>query len=94
MSPSRGSYERNKHRILQRLRRVEGQVRGIHRMVEEDKYCVDVLIQVAAARAALDRVGLALLESHTRGCVARAIKEEHGDEAIGELMEVMMHFIK
>lgn len=63
-------------------------------MVEEDKYCVDVLIQVAAARAALDRVGLALLESHTRGCVARAIKEEHGDEAIGELMEVMMHFIK
>lgn len=89
-----GSYERDKESILERLRKVEGQVRGIQKMVEEDRYCVDILTQVAAVRAALDKVGLMLLESHTRGCVVRAIRENHGDAAIQELIAVVQKFIK
>lgn len=85
---------RNKEDLLKRLRRIEGQVRGIHRMIEEDEYCIDILHQIAAARAALGKVGMVLLESHTRGCVADAIKEERGDEAIEELVDILMKFVK
>jgi len=90
------SYHKDKEALLRRLRRIEGQVRGIQRMVEEDKYCVDILVQIAAARAALDKVGLILLEDHTRGCVARAIRSSQGDAdaAITELTEVLKHFLR
>ncbi|WP_339059996.1 metal-sensitive transcriptional regulator [Tepidibacillus marianensis] len=81
-------------KILRRLKRVEGQVRGIQRMVEENRYCVDILTQVAAVRAALDQVGLSVLEKHTHGCVQRAIKSGEGDEIIDELMDVIKLFIK
>ena len=54
---------------LKRLRRIEGQVRGVARMIDEDKYCVDVVTQVAAIQAALDKVSLGLLDGHIRGCV-------------------------
>lgn len=86
--------KRNKEDLLKRLRRVEGQVRGIHRMIEADEYCIDILHQIAAARAALGKVGMVLLESHTRGCVADAIKDERGDEAIEELVDILMKFVK
>ncbi len=85
---------RDKKDLLQRLRRIEGQVRGIQRMVDEDQYCVDILVQIAAARAALTKVGLSLLESHTRGCVASAIREERGEEAIDEVMDILNRFVK
>lgn len=85
---------RDKANLLARLSRIEGQVRGISRMVEEDKYCVDILVQIAAAKAALNKVGLVLLEDHTRGCVSRAIQNSEGDQAIDELMDVIMRFIK
>lgn len=88
------SYHHDKEDLIKRLRRIEGQVRGIQRMVEEDKYCVDILVQISAVRSALDRVGLILLEDHTRGCVARAIKNEDGDRAIAELTDVMRRFVK
>lgn len=88
------SYGKDKDDLLKRLRRIEGQVRGVQRMVEEDKYCVDILVQIAAVRSALDRVGLLLLEDHTRGCVARAIKNNDGDSAITELSDVMKRFLK
>src|SRR5690606_25810350 len=90
------SYQQDKEAILKRLRRIEGQVRGIQRMVEEDKYCVDILVQIAAVRAALDQVGLILLEDHTRGCVARAIKQSEGDAdaAITELTDVLKRFLR
>lgn len=65
-------YSSDRERLLKRLRRVEGQVRGVHKMVEEDRYCIDVLTQISAARAALDKVALELLEDHTRHCVASA----------------------
>lgn len=68
-------YTHNKVDLLKRLRRAEGQVRGIHRMVEEDSYCIDVLTQVSAATRALETVALALLEDHLAHCVAEAARE-------------------
>lgn len=80
--------------LLTRLRRIEGQVRGIQRMVEEEKYCVDILVQIAAVRAALDRVGLLLLDEHMRGCVIDAIRDQDGEAAIAELSDVIRRFIR
>lgn len=88
------SQGKDKAALLARLKRLEGQVRGVQRMIEEDKYCVDILNQIAAVRSALDRVGLILLENHTRGCVARAIKNNDGDSAITELSDVMKRFVR
>lgn len=88
------SYGKDKDDLLIRLRRIEGQVRGIHRMVDEEKYCVDILVQIAAVRSALDRVGLLLLEDHTRGCVAKAIQNDDGDGAIAELVDVIKRFTR
>lgn len=85
---------RNKTDLQERLKKIEGQVRGIQRMIEEDRYCVDILVQIAAIKAALNKVGLLLLEDHTRGCVANAIKHDQGDEAIEELIGVLAKFIK
>lgn len=68
-------YAHNKEDLLKSLRRAEGQVRGIHRMVEEDTYCIDVLTQVSAATKALETVALALLEDHLAHCVAEAARE-------------------
>ncbi|MGV8897105.1 MAG: metal-sensitive transcriptional regulator [Rhodoglobus sp.] len=68
-------YASNKEDLLKRLRRAEGQVRGIHRMVDEDTYCIDVLTQVSAATKALETVALALLEDHLAHCVAEAARE-------------------
>ena len=75
--------------LLQRLTRIEGQVRGIKRMVEDERYCVDILNQMAAVHAALDAVSTGLLEDHTRGCVQSAINSGRGDHAIGELMTIV-----
>ncbi|GGM73075.1 hypothetical protein GCM10010106_19330 [Thermopolyspora flexuosa] len=66
-------YSADKRSYLTRLRRIEGQVRGLYRMVEEDAYCIDILTQVAAATRALQAVALGLLEDHVRHCVAEAI---------------------
>lgn len=68
-TPTRG-YGANKQQLLARLARIEGQVRGIARMVEEDRYCIDVLTQVSAIQAALDKVSLALLDGHARVCMS------------------------
>jgi len=79
-------YIENKDALLKRLRRAEGQVRGVHRMVEEDEYCIDILTQVSAATKALERVALELLDDHLRHCVAAAASEG-GDEADAKLQE-------
>ena len=68
-------YVEDKDQLLKRLRRAEGQVRGIHRMVEEDAYCIDVLTQVSAVTKALETVALQLLDDHLAHCVARASAE-------------------
>ena len=75
--------------LLRRLKRIEGQVRGVQRMVEEGRYCLDILTQLQAITAASEKVGQQILEGHIRGCIADAIKEERGDEAITELMQVL-----
>lgn len=85
---------RDKEDLLSRLKRIEGQVRGIQRMVEEDRYCVDILTQVAAARAALSRVGMSLMESHARGCMTAAARRGESSEAVAELMVVLDKFMK
>mgnify|MGYP006277562555 CR=1 FL=1 len=75
--------------LLKRLTRIEGQVRGVARMVEQKRYCVDVLNQVAAVHAALDAVALQLLEDHLRGCVQAAVKSGRGAHSIDEVMAVV-----
>jgi DNA-binding FrmR family transcriptional regulator len=74
-------YSQTKDDYLKRLRRVEGQIRGLQRMVEEDTYCIDVLTQVAAATKALQSVAVGLLDEHVRHCVANAAAEGDGDRA-------------
>jgi CsoR family transcriptional regulator, copper-sensing transcriptional repressor len=69
-----GYYE-NKDQVLRRLKRAEGQVRGIARMVEEDRYCIDVLTQVSAAQAALDKVAIELMRDHARHCMTQITDE-------------------
>ena len=79
-------YTANKQEHLRRLRRIEGQVRGLQRMVEQDKYCIDVLTQVSAATSALRSFSLALLEEHLAHCVAEASRKG-GAEAETKLKE-------
>ena len=79
----------NEAELLPRLRRIEGQVRGIQRMVEEGRYCLDIVTQLQAVQAAANRVAQEVLEQHIRGCVSDAIHEENGDAAIEELMSVL-----
>jgi CsoR family transcriptional regulator, copper-sensing transcriptional repressor len=90
-TPTRG-YTATKDQLLNRLRRIEGQVGGIERMVEEDRYCIDVLTQISAVQAALDKVALGLMDDHARHCVVggpESKKEERTEElmaAMGRLM--------
>jgi CsoR family transcriptional regulator, copper-sensing transcriptional repressor len=79
-------HNQNKADVLKRLRRIEGQVRGLQRMVEEEAYCIDVLTQVSAATKALQSVALGLLDDHLGHCVAEAI-QHGGDEANAKLAE-------
>ena len=79
-------YTHDKDNYLRRLRRIEGQVRGLQRMIEDDKYCIDILTQVSAATKALQSVALGLLEEHLSHCVAEAVAEAL-DEAGGYLIK-------
>ena len=78
--------------LATRINRIEGQIRGIGRMIEEDRYCVDILTQVAAVQSALDALGLKLLEHHLHGCVAHAIASGDGAHAIDEALAVIRRF--
>jgi CsoR family transcriptional regulator, copper-sensing transcriptional repressor len=92
MATETRGYTATKDQLISRLRRVEGQVRGVERMVEEDRYCIDVLTQIGAVQAALDKVALGLLDGHARHCVIDgddANKDERTTElmaAVGRLM--------
>lgn len=82
-------------KILNRLRRVEGQVRGLQRMISEDKRCEDVLTQLAATRAALDWVGVYLISNRMKECLKQSSEEmELGDEAVEKAFEVFMKYIQ
>jgi DNA-binding FrmR family transcriptional regulator len=82
----------NKAALLKRLNRIEGQTRGVAKMVDEDRYCVDVLTQISAIQSALDALALQLLANHTKGCVRSAIRSGNGEAAIDELMRVVKRF--
>jgi len=75
--------------LLRRLKRIEGQVRGVQKMVEEGRYCLDILTQLQAITAASEKVGQQILEGHIRGCITDAIREQRGEEAITELVQVL-----
>ena len=79
-------YTPDKDRYLTRLRRIEGQVRGLQKMVEDDKYCIDILTQISAVNSALQSVALGLLEEHLGHCVTQAVAEG-GEEADAKLAE-------
>ena len=83
-----------KEALIKRLNRIEGQVRGVNKMISEDRYCVDILNQVAALQSALDAVAMLLLENHTHGCMRGAIESGRGDEAIDEVMAVVRKFAR
>ncbi len=90
-------YHDTKPDVVARLRRIEGQIRGIERMVEDDQYCVDVLTQVAAANKALQQVALRLLTEHLRHCVADAAAPDSGrdlDEVIAEAAGAIQRLMK
>lgn len=86
MEPSTHGYMSDKQKYLARLRRIEGQTRGIHRMIDEDTYCIDILTQVSAVTSALENVALALLDDHLDHCVAEAATAG-GDEAQEKIRE-------
>ncbi|MGP4108735.1 metal-sensing transcriptional repressor [Virgibacillus sp. L01] len=86
--------EEEKQAVANRLKRIEGQVRGIQKMVEEDRYCIDILVQISAINAALKKVGFSIAERHTKHCVSDAMQSGNGDEAIDELLEVLKQFSK
>jgi DNA-binding FrmR family transcriptional regulator len=90
-------YHDEKDAVLKRLRRIEGQVRGLQRMVEDDEYCIDVLTQVAAATKALQGVALQLLDDHLRHCVngaASAGDDSRADELVGEATRAVERLLR
>jgi len=90
-------YAKDKDLLVRRLHRIEGQVRGIERMLEEDRYCIDILTQIAAVKTALEQVGVRLLEDHVTHCVHDAIASgdaEAADEKTAELLGAVQRFVK
>lgn len=88
-------YASDRDEILSRLRKIEGQVRGIQRMVSDDTYCVDILTQISAVVSGVEKVGLRVLREHMRGCVADAIRsKDDADEKIDEVIKVVERFLQ
>jgi CsoR family transcriptional regulator, copper-sensing transcriptional repressor len=89
-------YTHRKDDVLKRLRRIEGQTRGLQRMVEEDTYCIDVLTQVAAVTKALQAVSLSLLEDHMNHCVVDAARtgDQEGREKVSEAVEAITRLVR
>ena len=85
----RHSYTKDKAQLVRRLSRIEGQVRGIARMIEREEYCVDILQQTAALRAAVDSLSIMVLEDHVGGCVRTAAEQGKADEYIDEVIDVV-----
>ena len=91
-TPTERGYSATKDQLLKRLRRVEGQVRGVQGMVDEDRYCIDVLTQISAIQAALDKVALGLMDDHARHCVIDGpadVKDERTEELMAAVARLM-----
>ena len=96
MTRTEPGYITEKQVLLNRLRRVEGQVRGVHRMVDEDTYCIDILTQVSAATKALESVALSLLDEHLRHCVVDAARTDgaEADQKLSEATEAIARLVR
>jgi Uncharacterized protein conserved in bacteria len=92
--PTRQSGERHDEEILSRLRKASGQLAGITSMYEDGRYCIDILDQLAAARAAIDAVGLILLQDHINACVRDAINRNDTDEKVTQLVTAVRRFLR
>jgi DNA-binding FrmR family transcriptional regulator len=92
-TPTRG-YSANKEQLLKRLRRLEGQVRGVQGMVEDDRYCIDVLTQISAIQAALDKVALGLLTDHAEHCVVHGTAAATPQENVEEMMAAVARLMR
>lgn len=80
---------------ITRLRKIEGQIKGIQKMIEEDKYCEDILVQITAAKSALNKVGGIILENYTKNCIKRdSLDEEASEESIQKLINIIMKYNK
>ncbi len=89
------SLENNENEaIIKRLRRIEGQVKGIQKMIEEGKYCGDILIQISAVRSAMNSVGGLILENHMKDCLKSYLDGDTGDETLDSLVETMVKYTK
>lgn len=92
--PTTRGYTADKDRLQTRLRRIEGQVRGLQGMVDDDRYCIDIVTQITAVEAALDKVALDLLEDHTEHCVIGGEKDrqpERSEELMGAVRRLLRH---
>jgi len=87
------SVHKKREDVIKRLARIEGHVRGVRRMVEEDKSCPEVLLQLVAIRAALNKVSRMVFEDHVETCISKAIKEGAGESAVAELKEALARFL-
>ena len=87
-------YTKDKPSLLARMRKIEGQTKGIQRMIEDGRYCIDIVQQLTALSAAIDEVSLLVLESHIEGCVAGAIRDQQGEGHIKELMTTIRKAMK
>jgi DNA-binding FrmR family transcriptional regulator len=94
MAPTERGYTATKDQLLSRLRRVEGQVRGIQKMVDEDRYCIDILTQISAIQAAVDKVALGLLDDHARHCMRQGATNGNPDEMTTEMMAAVGRLMK
>ena len=87
-------YGKDKSSLLARMKKIEGQAKGIQQMIDENRYCIDIVQQLTALCAAAEEVSLLILEGHIEGCVADAIREQHGEGHIRELMTTIRKAIK
>jgi DNA-binding FrmR family transcriptional regulator len=89
-----GMQTEKKKRVISRLRRIEGQVRGVQRMIEEDADCGEILNQIAAIKSAVHHAGIILFETHAQECIAKALQEGDQEQSFEEMVRVMGRFIK
>ena len=93
-STHKHGYSADKDKLTARLRRIEGQVRGVEKMIEDDRYCIDVVTQISAIQAALDKVALELLDDHARHCVVGGRASGSPDELTDELMAAVGRLVR
>ena len=87
-------YTKDKASLLARMKKIEGQARGIGQMIDDDRYCIDIIQQLTALSAAADEVSLIILQGHIEGCVTDAVRQQHGDDHIKELMKTIRKAMK